>query len=627
MAEMLGGDYFSDGSSYNEAMGVLWDEEHDYEEDSEEFVLEEELPHEDDEYLESDSYEYPYPTSSDDSWAALSSDDCIQKIIEKLPTYSSESSGDDQDPGPPPLDPASDSDAGSFIEHSNESKTNDDIAPSQLTEYDPVFYLKSIEMYDIYVVSHSDEDPPSPRGQGQSDISPPTSDRDHEDAKEQPPQTQVSPQIDTAPIVAPAGVPVIEEAVTSPATAGSPVIADIEEEDKPPSAKHRGRDAPRKMTKTRIVIKKVKAKRAPKRFRIGMKVQIKNHMKYGGAVGIIRFVGVIEEEKKVGIELLDDAMTGETDGMYKEKQYFTCKDGSPQGVFVTIQNVKKYVDPEKRKQSDEFKKKSRERRRYQRNNAQMYGNIVDNLWKQRIDLVRTKKYRIVHKAGPREFGRIEYFGGDEEYTNALNDHTHWLAPRLNLPKRKGPQEKPKPKAGPREIGRKESFVGIVYDEEEEARKRAKRQQAIQEKKKRQFELARKKKLQEGAITKADGSKSKSAIKIKGKTKGKGSKTKNGSGKLLKSKGKKNGSRKNSKASEGDAKIKKGKKKGSGSASKSSRKTSDNLKKKGDAKIKEDKTKKGKKDKQKEVNKSSRKTSDGPKKKKKPSKLSKGSAGK
>ena len=31
------------------------------------------------------------------------------------------------------------------------------------------------------------------------------------------------------------------------------------------------------MTKTRIVIKKVKAKRAPKRFKVGMKILIKRH--------------------------------------------------------------------------------------------------------------------------------------------------------------------------------------------------------------------------------------------------------------------------------------------------------------------------------------------------------------
>ena len=61
---------------------------------------------------------------------------------------------------------------------------------------------------------------------------------------------------------------------------------------------HRGRDAPRRMTKTRIVIKKVKAKRAPKKFKEGMKVSIRNNKKFNlntpfdGTIGIIKYVGV-----------------------------------------------------------------------------------------------------------------------------------------------------------------------------------------------------------------------------------------------------------------------------------------------------------------------------------------------
>eukprot|EP01084_Bolivina_argentea_P167222 290264_1 len=43
------------------------------------------------EYTESesttDSYVYPWPTSEDDSWADISSDEVIQKILLKLPQY------------------------------------------------------------------------------------------------------------------------------------------------------------------------------------------------------------------------------------------------------------------------------------------------------------------------------------------------------------------------------------------------------------------------------------------------------------------------------------------------------------------------------------------------------------
>ncbi len=42
----------------------------------------------------SDSYVYPWSTSSDDSWASISSDDVIQKILLKLPTYDPPDSDD-----------------------------------------------------------------------------------------------------------------------------------------------------------------------------------------------------------------------------------------------------------------------------------------------------------------------------------------------------------------------------------------------------------------------------------------------------------------------------------------------------------------------------------------------------
>lgn len=54
------------------------------------------------EYTESesttDSYVYPWPTSSDDSWADISSDEVIQKILLKLPQYPAEQDkGDNSD--------------------------------------------------------------------------------------------------------------------------------------------------------------------------------------------------------------------------------------------------------------------------------------------------------------------------------------------------------------------------------------------------------------------------------------------------------------------------------------------------------------------------------------------------
>ena len=207
----------------------------------------------------------------------------------------------------------------------------------------------------------------------------------------------------------------------------------------------------------------------------------------------------------VGIEILDENIVGDTNGKYGDKQYFECAEN--RGLFVSIKNIKKFINTEARKKSDEFRILSRRRRRVQRNNAQMYGNVVNNLWKERIDLVKQGKYRVIHKPGPREFGRIEYFGGDEEYTGVLNDSTNWLEPRLTLPKNRPNQKKPEPKAGPRQIGRAEKFVGIEYDEEEETAKREKKKAMIEEKKRKEFEKERLAKLERGKITRPKKTKS------------------------------------------------------------------------------------------------------------------------
>eukprot|EP01084_Bolivina_argentea_P006804 12857_1 len=235
------------------------------------------------------------------------------------------------------------------------------------------------------------------------------------------------------------------------------------------------------MTKTRIVIKKVAAKRAPKRFKIGMKICIKNNKelttKYDGVIGIIQYIGEIDDVRMCGIEILDDDIMGENNGEHMNgTQYFKTTTQQNKGIFISTKNIKKYIDLKQRKQSQEFQKKSRQRRRVQRNNAQMYGKNVDNLWQQRIDLVRQNKFKIVKKAGPREFGRIEYFGGDDEYGNILNDNTHFLAPRLKTSKNTN-HVPLTPKEGPRDIGRSENYVGIEYDEKEEIKKREQKKMA------------------------------------------------------------------------------------------------------------------------------------------------------
>jgi len=589
---------FSDASSYNDDNLDSYHQEAEFEE-SDEIVIEEELPHEEDEYEEDEDYEYPWPVSSDDSWAQLSSEEAIQKIIEKLPTYSSAES-DDGIPRIPNLDPASDDDAGSFIEHDDRNDNDDDadnhsdeqrIPASQLSEYDPHMYLASIELYHMYVVAHSDDDndadvdddnkldvevsadtqetpfPETPQPQTpNSPVFPDTQESQKEEPTQEatpiidkaatateaaaagkepiessqterpppPPRSQIEQTEKEQQNIAPAStatgttivtaviatgtsaenmnieaprksststlieprqseIPVIDENAAAETEAKESVI-EIDDTPQP----YRGKDAPRLMSPTRVRIKKVPATRAPKKFKSGMKVRIGNNSAkelstpYDGEVGIIRYVGMIDNEKMAGIVLQDEFVWGDCDGVYKQQRYFEC--GDNRGVFVPIANVKKFVDEDARKKSDEFIKRARQRRRVQRNNAQMYGQNVDNLWQHRVDLVRQKKYRI-HKPGPREFGRIEYFGGDDEYVNVLNDNTHWLAPRLDAPrKRKGAPETVKPKAGPREIGRYDDFVGIDYDETKEAAKRAKKKQELERKKREEYEKAKLEKL-------------------------------------------------------------------------------------------------------------------------------------
>ena len=153
---------------------------------------------------------------------------------------------------------------------------------------------------------------------------------------------------------------------------------------------------------------------AAKKFKIGDTVRVVNlngvKVKYPG---IIRWVGLLDEEqdankfikgsknkikKTFGIELLEH--DGENDGSYDGKRYFSTKDGAKRGVFIKRIDFRKHHvgEPTKRKFEDAVKKKKGRR---QRNDAQMYGNMFDNLWTERIDIMGGEG-RVSHKLGPRE---------------------------------------------------------------------------------------------------------------------------------------------------------------------------------------------------------------------------------
>merc|ERR1712228_233653 len=82
------------------------------------------------------------------------------------------------------------------------------------------------------------------------------------------------------------------------------------------------------------------------------------------------------------------------------------------------------------------------KKRKQRNNAQMYGNMFDKLWTERIDIVAGNDH-VQHKAGPREIGKIRGWKG---YKYDEEEEMKKRAQKKNQPIEKVV------KAGPRDIG-------------------------------------------------------------------------------------------------------------------------------------------------------------------------------
>ena len=163
-------DDYSDDSEYSERSRTTSDSDLDYT---------------DSESESTDSYIYPWSTSEDDSWADLSSDDVIQKILLKLPTYDPPDSNDDSKSDSYELASQSESlkiydDRDEYdLEFSypprldmddNEIHSDDEkgdgkgkekkkyIKPdengtlrSQLQGYEPTWYLKSFENFEMYL--------------------------------------------------------------------------------------------------------------------------------------------------------------------------------------------------------------------------------------------------------------------------------------------------------------------------------------------------------------------------------------------------------------------------------------------------------------------------------------------
>ena len=117
-----------------------------------------------------------------------------------------------------------------------------------------------------------------------------------------------------------------------------------------------------------------------------------------------------------GIELLDAEghNNGTPDG--SAKRLFITIDDAKTGIFIKRIDFRKHIEYRNRAQSKADKKQhfeqtiKRKRNRRLRNDAQMFGNQMNDFWTERIDMIRPDGGGVGHKLGPREIGRNKYKG-------------------------------------------------------------------------------------------------------------------------------------------------------------------------------------------------------------------------
>jgi len=101
-----------------------------------------------------DSYVYPFETSSDDSWASLDSDGCMQKILAKLPTYDPPDS--DQD-----ANKSRSQSPSKYSDHGNDSAIENEEAPKSLETYTIEKLLPMVEEFEMSDYDGDVETPPT----------------------------------------------------------------------------------------------------------------------------------------------------------------------------------------------------------------------------------------------------------------------------------------------------------------------------------------------------------------------------------------------------------------------------------------------------------------------------------
>eukprot|EP01083_Nonionella_stella_P112110 329392_1 len=248
-------------------------------------------------------------------------------------------------------------------------------------------------------------------------------------------------------------------------------------------------DAEKKPKKPRKRTTTDAKKLTSRKFGVGDRVRVISlHGKSVKYAGVIRWVGVLDEHKETdndgdkkkkekktfGIELLDN--DGDNDGTYNDKRYFETSKNAPRGVFLNRKEFKKHHVGEIAK-ADLKETIKRKKKAKQRNDAQMYGNMFDNLWTERIDIVKDNK--VARKMGPRDIGTTHGWKGYKYPKRDTSDkrQSGFLSERSRATTKRNVKVERVVKAGPRDIGTAHGWKGYKYPGDKSNKKQKKEKKA------------------------------------------------------------------------------------------------------------------------------------------------------
>jgi len=211
-------------------------------------------------------------------------------------------------------------------------------------------------------------------------------------------------------------------------------------------------------------------------------IRVKKH------IGIIRWIGILDEsatpqskspstsgtdtdsikkkkkkktKKDYGIELIQGE--GNHDGTHNGKRLFFTKDDAKTGVFIKRIDFRRDINAKPTRADKAARHKAMikdKRRRRQRNNAQMYGNNMDDVWNDRLDIFAGDG-GVQHKLGPREIGRGHYKGIDFSEEELERERAQKKAEKEKRKKEEAAADLIK--LGPRDMG-KIKYKGTKYED-------------------------------------------------------------------------------------------------------------------------------------------------------------------